>query len=154
MPEHFVRTLDLPVPAAVLWAFHAQPDAFRLLVPPWERIDVLEPPRSLEVGTRVVLRRWVGPVPVTLRAEHVAHEPGRMFADRMVGGPFAHWLHRHVVEPTPTGARLTDDIEYELRGGALGRLAVGKWFRRQLERMFDHRHAVTRRWCEAAMPRA
>jgi len=151
MPEHFRRSVEIAASAATVWAFHERPDALQLLTPPWQRTEVIVPPRSLEVGTRVELRTYVGPIPVPLRAEHVEYEAGHMFADRMQGGPFKQWLHRHVVEPTATGARLTDDVTYELVGGALGRLVVGRWFRGQLEKMFDHRHAVTKRMCEEAV---
>lgn len=148
MPEHFRKSVDIAAPAAVVWGFHERPDALQLLIPPWMRVDVLEPPRSLAVGTRVVLRMWVGPMPLRMEAMHVAYEPGRMFADRVEGGPFAEWLHRHIVEPTEQGARLTDDIVYALRGGALGRLVAGGFTRRSLERQFNYRHAVTKRMCE------
>ena len=72
-----------------------------------------------------------------------------MFADRMVKGPFASWLHKHIV--TPRGDNqcvLTDDIEYELPMGILGRTFGGGFARRNLERMFDFRHQVTREACE------
>ncbi len=145
---HFTRTLELPgVPAERLWAFHERPDALPLLIPPGDRVEVLQPPTSLEVGTRVVLRSFVGPIGFTITAEHVEYERGRMFADRMTGGPFKNWLHRHIIEPTSTGSRLIDDIEYELRGGALGNLIGGPIARRRLDKMFDHRHAVTHSAC-------
>jgi ligand-binding SRPBCC domain-containing protein len=142
---HFTRTLELPgVSAERLWAFHERPDALQLLVPPGDRVEVLQPPTSLEVGTKVVLRTYVGPIGFTVTAEHVEYERGHMFADRMSGGPFKQWLHRHIIEPTPTGSRLTDDIEYQLIGGPLGNAVGGPIARRRLDKMFDHRHAVTR----------
>lgn len=149
MPR-FTRTLDVACPAATLWAFHERPDAFALLLPPWERAVIVQPPTSLAIGTRVIIRQYLGPFWLTLTAEHVAFEPGHMFADRMSGGPFKSWLHRHIVEPTATGSRLTDDIEYELRGGALANLVAGRYAEKRLDRMFTHRHEVTRRACESA----
>lgn len=148
MPR-FIRTLEVAAPASTLWAFHERPDAFSLLVPPWEHLEVLQPPTSLAVGTRVIVRQRIGLLSVTVTAEHVAYEPGRMFADRMAGGPFKHWLHRHIVEPTATGSRLIDDIEYTLVGGRLAQALVGRMVERRLARMFVHRHEVTRRICEA-----
>ncbi len=146
MPR-FVRILELPVPARTLWDFHERPDALQLLMPPDEPVEILESAASLAVGSRVVLRQRLGPVRVTIVAEHVEYEPGHVFADRMTGGPFRTWLHRHIVEPTATGSRLTDDIEYTLPGGRLADFFVGRWVTRKLDRMFAHRHAVTRRFC-------
>jgi hypothetical protein len=47
---------------------------------------------------------------------------------------------------------LTDDIEYELPLGLLGRIFGGGLASRQLDRMFDYRHRVTRRACEEESP--
>ena len=72
-----------------------------------------------------------------------------MFADRMVRGPFASWLHKHVVTPRgPEESLLTDDIEYELPLGPVGRLFGGPIARAGLDRLFAFRHEVTRRECE------
>lgn len=149
MSERFVRTLDVAAPVERLWAFHERPDAFRLLQPPWDRVDVLVPPRSLEVGTRVEVRAWIGPIPTRIVAEHVAYERGRMFADRMVQGPFRSWYHQHIFEAREGGgSRLTDDIEYELPLGWLGRTFGAGIALRRLERTFEHRHRITREICE------
>jgi ligand-binding SRPBCC domain-containing protein len=132
-----------------VFAFHEAPDAFERLQPPWQKTEVVQPPTSLEVGTRVILRAKVGPFWQTMVAEHVEYEPGKMFADRLVEGPFASWLHRHIV--TPRGddeCVLTDDIEYELPLGALGRFFGGRFAQRNLERLFEYRHQVTRDACE------
>ena len=81
------------------------------------------------------------------------YEAGRMFADRMTRGPFASWLHRHIVEPRGEAeCELADDILYELPLGALGRIFGAPIARRQLERLFDFRHAVTRAHCEGPEP--
>ena len=139
--------------AARVFAFHEAPDAFERLQPPWQTSEIVQPPASLEVGTRVVLRVKVGPFWQTLVAEHVEYEPGRMFADRLVKGPFKQWLHRHVV--TPRGDNecvLTDDIEYELPLGVLGQTFGGGFATKNLERLFDFRHEVTKKACESGLP--
>lgn len=145
----FVKRSVIAASAADVFAFHEAPDAFERLQPPWQETEVVEPPTSLEVGTRVVLRIKVGPLWQRMVAEHVAYEPGHMFADRLVEGPFKSFLHHHIVEPQPDGqCALIDDIEYELPLGILGRIFGGWFARRSLERLFAHRHAVTRAACE------
>lgn len=145
----FVKETTINASAETVFAFHEAPDAFARLQPPWQTSEVVQPPTSLEVGTRVVLKVKVGPFWQTIVAEHVEYEPGKMFADRMVEGPFASWLHRHIVTPTsPEQCVLTDDIEYELPLGPLGHLLGGAFARRNLERLFEFRHRVTREACE------
>ena len=147
----FVKESVIHAPASTVFAFHEAPDAFEQLQPPWQKTEVLQPPISLEVGTRVILRVKVGPLWQTIVAEHVAYEPGKMFADQMVEGPFAKWLHKHIVTPRgDSECVLTDDIEYELPLGVVGRAIGGRFARRNLERLFEFRHRVTRVACEAA----
>jgi len=146
----FKKKSIIKASAERVFAFHEAPDAFERLQPPWQKTEVIQPPSSLEVGTRVILRVKVGPFWQTMEAEHVEYEPGKMFADRLVKGPFAKWLHRHIV--TPRGEDecvLTDDIEYELPLGILGRTFGGGFARRNLERLFEYRHQVTREACES-----
>ncbi len=145
----FVKESVFAASAETVFAFHERADAFARLQPPWQKSEIVKAPESLRVGSRVVVRVKIGPVWQTVEAEHVEYEAGRMFADRMIKGPFAKWLHRHVV--TPRGANesvLTDEIDYELPLGALGRIFGGGFARRELERLFDYRHAVTRAACE------
>jgi ligand-binding SRPBCC domain-containing protein len=145
----FVKESVFAASAEKVFAFHERPDAFERLQPPWQKSEIVKAPTSLHVGTRVIVRVKIGPIWQTVEAEHVAYEAGRMFADRMLTGPFASWLHRHVV--TPRGANecsLADEIDYELPLGALGRIFGGGIARRELERLFEHRHAVTRAACE------
>jgi ligand-binding SRPBCC domain-containing protein len=146
----FKKKSIIKASAERVFAFHEAPDAFERLQPPWQKTEIIQPPSSLEVGTRVILRVKVGPFWQTMEAEHVEYEPGTMFADRLVKGPFAKWLHRHIV--TPRGENecvLTDDIEYELPLGILGRTFGGGFARRNLERLFEYRHQVTREACES-----
>ncbi|MBX3219447.1 MAG: SRPBCC family protein [Labilithrix sp.] len=147
----YVKESSFPVSAEVLWHFHERPDALALLTPPWPRTEIVEAPASLEVGTRVVLRVKLGPLWQTIEAEHIAYERGRMFADRMVRGPFARWVHRHVVTARGLSeSTLRDEVDYELPLGRLGGLVVAPLVRRELERLFAYRHDVTRRECLAA----
>lgn len=146
---HFVKESVIQASAETVFAFHEAPDAFERLQPPWQTTKIVQPPTSLEVGTRVILKIKVGPLWQTVVAEHVAYEPGKMFADRMLKGPFPKWLHKHIITPRDENeCLLTDDIEYELPLGVLGR-TFGGWFaRRNLERLFEFRHRVTREACE------
>ena len=149
VPEVFLRSVEIAAPVAEVWAFHAGPEALARLCPPWQKVELVSPPEpGLQVGKRVVLRQRVGPVWLEMVAVHVACEEGRMFADQLSGGAFKYWLHRHIFEATADGCRLTDEITYTLKGGALGRAIVGRWFRGELERLFAFRHRVTKEVCE------
>ena len=149
MSERFVKESVIAASAAIVFGFHERPGALVRLTPPWQRIEVIVPPASLAVGTRVVLRVKVGPLWREVVAEHVAYEPGHMFEDHMRKGPFARWEHRHVVTPRgPNESVLTDDVVYALPLGALGRAFGGAFARGAIAKLFEYRHAVTREDCE------
>jgi ligand-binding SRPBCC domain-containing protein len=143
----------IEAPPRRVFAFHEDPSALVRLTPPWEHVDVVTPPASLAVGTRVVLRTRIGPLWLRWVAEHIAYERDRSFADRQIEGPFASWEHHHLVEdlsePSRPRTRLTDRVTYELPLGPLGALFGGVFVRRKLDRLFAFRHEVTRRACES-----
>jgi ligand-binding SRPBCC domain-containing protein len=153
----FEKRTRIAAPPERVFAFHEQPDALEQLMPPWERSRVVEKTPGLEVGTRVVLETWVGPIKQRIVAEHTRYEAGRMFQDRMQRGPLKKWEHTHTMDPDGEGGTwLIDHIEYELPLGLLGHVAGGWFVRRMLTRMFDYRHRVTKAACEAssALPTA
>src|SRR3954470_17003127 len=137
----FVQESFIAAPPAAVFAFHERPDALARLVPPWERVEVVQPPASLLPGSRVVLRMKLGPLRLTWEAEHTRYEKGVLFQDRMVRGPFKSWLHTHSTLPGPNGGTvLRDEVEYELPLLFLPGLPL---VRRRLRRMFEYRHQVT-----------
>jgi ligand-binding SRPBCC domain-containing protein len=78
----------------------------------------------------------------------MVYDPPRRFEDVQVKGPFREWRHRHLVIPDGDGAKLRDEIDYLVPLGWLGRALAGSFIEQRLQRMFDYRHDVTRRWCE------
>ena len=47
------------------------------------------------------------------------------------------------------GSWLVDHIEYELPLGVLGQISAGWFVKNKLQKMFDYRHEVTKKTCEA-----
>lgn len=144
--EIFEKTVELPTTAEMAFDWHARPGAFERLLPPWERVELLERRGAApEPGSMVRLRTRTGPAWVEWEAEHGACERGRRFTDVARRGPFARWEHAHEFEPASGGCSiLRDRIEYALPGGGLGRTLLGAWTRRKLAAMFAYRHATTR----------
>ena len=145
----FVKESRVAAPPSEVFAFHERPGALQSLTPPWERVEVIEGGISIQPGSRVVLRTWLGPVPLLWVAEHTEYESPRLFADRQVRGPFASWYHRHrFFDDGGGGTVLRDEVEFTLPLGWLGRRLGGRFLRRKLQRLFDYRHDVTRRMVE------
>ncbi len=144
--EIFIRRSRIEVPAQVVYAWHALPDALERLTPPGERVKVIERTGGIERGARVVMqfgrwpfrRRWV--------AEHQDFEVGRYFSDIQVSGPFSYWKHTHTFDPDGADACVLEDrVEYALPFGVVGRWLGGAYARKKIFKLFEYRHAITAR---------
>lgn len=132
-----------------VFAFHELPDALERLLPPWENARIIQPPASLEVGTRVIIELKIfGLITQKLVAEHTAYEPPRMFEDTLIQSPFKSWRHQHIVLPHEAGAVLRDEIEFEMPFWIFGKIAAPFAVLPKLEKTFAFRHEVTKKWCE------
>ncbi|MBA3568002.1 MAG: SRPBCC family protein [Pyrinomonadaceae bacterium] len=132
-----------------VFAFHEQPEALVLLLPPWESARVIQSAKISEVGARAIVEtRIIGPIIVQWIAEHTVYRPPHMFEDIQIKGLFRSWRHRHIVEPHKDGATLRDEIDYDPSLGFVGRALAPLLIESRLRKLFDYRHQVTRDWCE------
>ncbi|GAC1621463.1 MAG: hypothetical protein NVS9B13_13050 [Candidatus Acidiferrum sp.] len=145
MSELFVFRSPMPASAEAVYQWHAQPGALAALTPPWENAQVIERTGGIDQpGSRVKIRLRMGPLSQVWTAEHTACEPGRMFRDVMISGPFRRWEHTHLFQPNGENSSwLEDRVEYVLPFGGLGKFFGGAYTRHRLERMFAWRHRVT-----------
>lgn len=143
--ELFVYRSAMPASAEAVYAWHARPDALQRLTPPWENAHVVEQTGGIDQpGSLVKIRLRVGPITQTWTAEHTASEPGRMFRDVMVSGPFRRWEHTHLFIPDGENKSwLEDRVEYEFPLDWLGKLIGGAYTRHRLSRLFEFRHRRT-----------
>src|SRR6476620_4946299 len=95
-----------------VFAFHEQPNALKMLTPPWESSRVIEAAKISEIGSRAIVETSLFGFRVQWIAEHTVYDPPHVFEDIQIKGPFRHWRHRHLVEPHRDGARLRDEIDY------------------------------------------
>ena len=146
MPDEiFRRSVRIGRPAAEVFAWHERPGAFELLCPPWEKVEVIAQTGGIRDGARVSLRTKIGPIWTRWEIIHRDYLAGRQFRDVLLSGPFTKWEHLHRIDPDGDCASvLTDEIHNRLPCGFLGRWFGAALARRQLERMFAYRHAITK----------
>ena len=145
----FVKESVMRASPERVFAFHEQPDVLNLLLPPWESARVIQTAKISEVGTNAIIEtRILGPIKTRWVAQHTVYDPPHVFEDVQMKGPFRSWRHRHIVEAHAEGAILRDEIDYEPPLGFLGRALAPLLVERRLQKLFDYRHEVTRRWCE------
>ena len=119
-PMLFVKESAIAAPPETVFRFHESPGALENLIPPWEKMKVVESSGSIKPGSRVVLQGTVGGViPVRWVAVHTEYDPPHLFADRQESGPFAAWYHRHhILDDGQGGTILRDEVDYEPPLGA------------------------------------
>ncbi len=145
---HYERSVHIGAPVETVFAFHERPDVLELLTPPGQPIRVLRRTGGLLVGAEVEFLVPLGPFRRRWLARHTAYEKNRLFVDEQVDGPFTRWTHRHQFDAEAGGCRLTESIDLQLPLAPLSEWCAGWAVRRQLDSLFDFRHAVTRRYCE------
>lgn len=136
------------VPGALerVFAFFEDPYNLEEITPPWMHFEVAgATDKRVRLGTVIDYRlRWQV-FPMRWRSRISEHEPGRMFADEMLVGPYRSWYHRHFFRPVEGGVEMRDVVDYALPLGPLGRLTHAAVVRRQLEAIFDYRRVAVER---------
>jgi ligand-binding SRPBCC domain-containing protein len=141
----FVAETVVHTTPAELFAFHELPDALQRLTPPWAHSRVLRHAESLHAGARVEAEvRVLGVLRFRLDVVHTRYEPPQLFEDQQTRGPFRKWRHQHIIEPHPDGAKLIDDIEFDLPFAPFSRWVAPLLVYPRLRRLFAFRHRVTR----------
>jgi ligand-binding SRPBCC domain-containing protein len=147
---HFTARNVIRTSPEQLFAFHELPDAFLRLLPPGEKIRVIQTALNLNAGSRTIVEIRIAFIYIRFESLHTAYDPPHSFEDEQVRGPFRSWRHRHIVEPHADGAMLIDDIVYTPPFGLLGRAVDGILIKPRLRKVFAFRHRVTRDYCENA----
>jgi ligand-binding SRPBCC domain-containing protein len=134
-----VHTLEreqvLPVQPGEAFQFFADAHNLEAITPPWLRFQVVTPPPiPMRPGTQIEYRLRLHGVPLGWLSRIEIWEPGRRFADLQVRGPYRLWHHTHSFTPHERGTSMSDLVRY-----ALPIPGVGRFVRRDLERIFDYR---------------
>ena len=83
--------------------------------------------------------------PIHWTTEIVAWEPPHRFVDVQLKGPYKLWHHEHRFVAEGSGTRISDEVQYELPFGVLGRIAHRLRVRKDVEGIFAYRREVIER---------
>ncbi len=138
MPRVEQSTL-VPGAVADVFDFFLRPANQLTLAPPEMRLELVEGPECLALGSRVTWkgRRWG--IPYTVVVEVTELQPGVLLAERQIQAPMHKWEHVRRFESVADGTRLTEVIDFEPPGGLLGLIVSARTIERELEAAFAHR---------------
>ena len=138
-----LREQVLPLPPGEAFEFFADALNLETITPPWLHFRVVSAePIDMRPGALIEYRLRLHGLPVRWLTRIQAWEPGRRFEDVQVRGPYRLWRHSHSFEPHGDGTMMRDVVRYSLPLGPLGRLAHAAVVQRDLDRIFDFRHAA------------
>ena len=129
-----------------VFPFFADARNLERITPGWLGFRVLTPGVEMGAGALIEYRLRLHGIPVRWRTRIELWEPPHRFVDRQLSGPYGIWHHTHTFEPDGAGGTLMRDVvRYTLPLGPLGALAYRLFVRRDLDRIFDFRHAAVQR---------
>jgi ligand-binding SRPBCC domain-containing protein len=145
-----VHALDLEQRVArslpEVFEFFSQARNLERITPPWLHFRLLrEAPGELGEGSLIEYRLRVHGVPVRWTSRIEIWEPGTVFVDRQVCGPYRLWRHRHDFAASGPETVVRDHVRYAMPLGPIGELAHTLLIRRDLERIFTFRRRAIER---------
>jgi ligand-binding SRPBCC domain-containing protein len=142
------RSQRLPGSPEEVFGFFADAHNLEAITPPFLGFEVVTPkPIDMHEGTLIEYRLKLHGLRLRWRTRIDVWEPGVRFVDRQLKGPYRLWHHTHTFEPDGGDTLMRDVVRYALPLGPLGEVARVALVRRDLDRIFDFRHAeIARRF--------
>ncbi len=134
----------LPVSIGEAWNFFSSPVNLAKITPPNMsfRVEYISGnPEEMYAGQ--IMQYKIGILPgITTgwmtEITHV-HKPW-YFIDEQRFGPYALWNHQHWFKPVDGGVEMTDEVNYAIPLGVLGRIVHTMFIENELKRIFQFRY--------------
>lgn len=138
-----VRRTQLAGDLPGVFAFFKDPRNLETITPPWLGFRINSTSDvSVRVGTRIRYRLRLHGIPMSWESRITEFVENSHFADEQITGPYSRWYHRHTFRAVDGGVEMTDDVEYRMPFGPLGRLVHWLVVRHQLKAIFDYRTKI------------
>ncbi len=101
-------------------------------------------PIAMKAGTLIDYSLSLFGIPFNWQTLIEKWEPGVMFVDRQITGPYTKWVHTHTFKALgPERTLMQDRVEYQIPLGFLGDIAHVLFVEETLKKIFDYRAKVT-----------
>jgi ligand-binding SRPBCC domain-containing protein len=141
---HFKQNQFLPVSLEEAWHFFSSPVNLARITPPdmTFKIEYISG-NAREMYEGQIIRYKIGILPgITTdwmtEITHI-HKP-LYFVDEQRFGPYALWHHQHWFKEVAGGVEMTDEVNYAIPLGFLGRIANAVLVRNRLKAIFQFRY--------------
>jgi ligand-binding SRPBCC domain-containing protein len=132
-----------PVPLEELWDFFMQPSNLMQITPPEVKFKVLSKPEEIKLMKQgLIICYKISPflgIYMNWTTEITELKEKEFFVDVQISGPYKKWIHRHNFKAIEGGVEMTDELEYEMPFGFLGKIAHTLFVQKQVEKIFKYR---------------
>jgi ligand-binding SRPBCC domain-containing protein len=146
--RRFVARQWVPQAPMDVWPFFTEADNLTRLTPDWLgfKVESMSTP-TISEGSRINYTISLHGMPMKWETIIKDWQPGKIFIDEQIRGPYDVWYHRHRFEALAGGTLMTDDVQYRLPLSPVGELAAGFLVARDVARIFDfRRRAIASIW--------
>ena len=127
-------------PIDEVFAFFADAHNLEEITPPWLGFKILSmSTNSISEGTMILYRLRLHGIPIHWRTRIREWNPPHCFVDEQTQGPYRQWRHTHRFEAHGNRTKMTDEVQYALPFGVIGRIAHALKVRGDVSLIFDHR---------------
>jgi ligand-binding SRPBCC domain-containing protein len=139
------RVQFLPVPLTEAWDFFSTPKNLSKITPVHMGFKILYMSGGDKAYAGQLIRYKVNVLPgiaVHWVTEITQVKEPHHFIDEQRFGPYALWHHQHHLKEVPGGVEMTDEVNYAIGYGFIGRLAHWLFVGNEVNRIFNHRYTV------------
>lgn len=142
----FKRIQFLPITVEEAWNFFSNPENLSAITPAHIQFRILYisgekkgiyPGQLIRYKIKVVPWMWSNWL-TEITHVNMPHA----FIDEQRYGPYALWHHQHFFKKVPGGTEMTDEVNYAIPYGLIGRFANWLFVERNLKTIFDYRYSV------------
>ncbi len=139
------RIQFLPISISEAWAFFSTPKNLSKITPKEMGFEILYISGGEKMYTGQIIRYFVRVLPFIkmhwiTEIKHVA-EP-HYFVDEQRFGPYALWHHQHSFKEIKGGIEMTDEVNYAIPFGFVGRLAGWLFVEQKVNAIFNYRFTI------------
>ena len=143
------RSQFLPIKLADAWEFFSSPMNLEKITPSHMGFRILYKSGGDKMYAGQLIRYRVNVLPMVglhwvTEITHV--EEPNYFVDEQRFGPYALWHHQHHFSEAEGGVMMTDEVNYAIPLGFIGRLAHWFFVGREVNAIFEYRFTVLERY--------
>ncbi len=150
---NLTKKQTLPITLEQAWEFFSTPENLSKITPQQMGFKILYISGNNKAYAGQIIRYHIRIMPgirVHWVTEITQVKESYYFIDEQRFGPYALWHHQHHFKEVQGGVEMTDEVNYALPLGLLGRLAHFIFVGHEVNRIFEHRYKVLEKFFKVA----